>query len=73
MLSPAGVSCGTLYAVRISISLLSLPNNMNPHHRPNLPAIFRYNYPTSGPVMPIMLPPGLVNKIIGALEDEVTV
>ena len=58
--SPAGISLGTFYAVRTSVSLLSLLSKTNPHHRSYLSSIFLLTQPTSGPVMPIMFPPGLV-------------
>ena len=69
--SPAGVTCGTLYAVSIIISLLSFPKNTNPHHWP-LSLIRLHIQLTSGPVIPIILPPGLVYFVIGAIDEDDT-
>ena len=73
VLSPAGVSWGTLNTAKTSISLLSLPSKTNPHHYPYLSLIFLLMQPTSRPVMHIMFPPGLVYLVIGASDDEETI
>ena len=70
--SPAGVSCGTLYAVSIIIFLMSFPNKTNPHHHPYLSLIWRRMRLTSGPLIPIILPPGLAYFVIGAIDEEDT-
>ena len=72
VLSPAGVSWGTLYAVSTIISLLSFPNNTNPHHRPYLSLIRHRMRLTSDPHIPIILPPGLVYFVVGAIDKDDT-
>ena len=72
VLSPAGVSCGILYAVSTIISLLFFSKTTNPHHRPYLSSIWRYIRLTRGQLIPITLPPGFVYFVIGAIDEKGT-
>ena len=66
------MSCGTLYAVNINIFRSSRPSKRTPHYLPYLSSILSLTRPVSGPVMPIRFPPGLVNVVTGAMEEDVT-
>ena len=63
---------GTLYAVNTNILQLSLPSNTNPHQQSYLSSTRLRILLIRVPVIPIILPPGLVYFVIGAINDDDT-